>query len=419
MGSTPSKEDDTVMDGDWGQTPINDLNPDKGCFTIYQHSNYGGCGVTRCANQEQSNCSQGDNIGQCHQMPCAENCTVGNDGCWGFGDEASSIKVGEGAVVTLYDDTYHNGKSSEYRSNRTTLDDQNDIASSWKVKKDCSNPIWLWDTDCYDKKNWTINNLNMAQKRNEACNDKNLNDDLQCKNWCMKSANQSDCKDALKSFCNNKNNITTSFCKDWCKKNNPDCDQGAINYCKTHLDDTTFCGCFDDNMRTIVPDDLETLLYGGTKSAGNNNRAICWSKTCTDGGYLTQSMKDLVDTCPECYQVTANNKILIDNVDRSKIDVKLIQSCNTSNNIPPNNTPPNNDTSNTLSKKSLFQLDNSNIKTFIQNLNLETKFPIEYDNFLLNEEDLFILLCILLITLIFIIYNLFIKKNIRRKIFFR
>jgi hypothetical protein len=51
---------------------------------------------------------------------------------------------------------------------------------------------------------------------------------------------------------------------------------------------------------------------------------------------------------------------------------------------------------------------------FIQNLNLETKFPIEYDNFLLNEEDLFILLCILLIILIFIIYNLFIKKQLQR-----
>jgi hypothetical protein len=119
---------------------------------------------------------------------------------------------------------------------------------------------------------------------------------------------------------------------------------------------------------------------------------------------MTQSMKDLVDGCPECYQVTAKNQILLENVDRSKIQTNYIQSCNTSN-TSSNDIP---------SKKSLFQIDNSNIKKFIQNLNLETKFPIEYDIFLLNEEDLFILLCILLIILIFIIYNLFIKKQLQR-----
>jgi hypothetical protein len=242
-----------------------------------------------------------------------------------------------------------------------------------------------------------------------------------CTNWCLKSNNQPNCKDSIKSFCNKSENITTSFCKDWCIKNSPECDQGAINYCKTHLDDTTFCGCFDDNMRTIVPDELETLLYGGNNSYGNNNRAICWSKTCGDGGYMTQSMKGLVNACPECYQVTANNKILIENADRSKILTNLIQSCNTSNNNPPNNNPSNNNqppSNDTPSKKSLFQIENSNIKTFIQNLNLETKFPIEYDYFILNEEDLFILLCILLITLIFVIYNLFINyKNYNVKYF--
>ena len=258
-----------------------------------------------------------------------------------------------------------------------------------------------------------------------------------CTNWCMISNNQPNCKDSIKPFCNDKNNITTPFCKDWCMKNSPECDQGAINYCKIHLDDTTFCGCFDDNMRNIVPDDLETLLYGGNDSYGNNNRAICWSKTCADGGYMTQSMKILTDACPECYQVTANTKLLFENVDSSKINTNIIQSCNISKNTPSNTTnppngiasSPNNTTSSsnnitsssndTTIKKSLFQIKNSNIKTFIENLNLETKFPIEYDYFLLNEEDLFILLCILLIILIFIIYNLFIKKQLSRKKIFR
>jgi len=239
-----------------------------------------------------------------------------------------------------------------------------------------------------------------------------------CTNWCLQSNNQPNCKDSIKSFCNNKNNITTSFCKDWCIKNSPECDQGVINYCKTHLDDTTFCGCFDDNMRKIVPDELETLLYG------NNNRAICWSKTCTDGGYMTQSMKNLVDACPECYQVSANNKILIENVDRSKIQTNLIQSCNTSNNTPLNNTPSNNtpqnnnqQSNNRSSKESLFHIDNSSIKQFVRDLNME--IPIEFGNYLLYEEDLFILFIFLLIISIIIIKYLFFQPKRQSKIFFR
>jgi hypothetical protein len=400
---------------------VDNNTPPRGCFTLYEDSNYRGCKTTRCANQVQDNCEQGDNIGQCHQMPCADNCKV-NGNCAGFADKTSSIKVGTGTIVTLYDDNYHGGKSVEYRTDDDYLNDRNDKPSSWKAKKDCDHNTWLWDSDCYEKKSFTVNNSDMDDKRNKYCNSQNINEHTECKNWCSKLNNQSKCIDSLKEYCNKSENITNSVCKDWCIKNSPECDQGAINYCKTHLDDTTFCGCFDDNMRTIVPDELETLLYGGNNSYGNNNRAICWSKTCGDGGYMTQSMKGLVNACPECYQVTANNKILIENADRSKILTNLIQSCNTSNNNPPNDNPSNNNqppSNDTPSKKSLFQIENSNIKTFIQNLNLETKFPIEYDYFILNEEDLFILLCILLITLIFVIYNLFIKTKLQRKIFFR
>ena len=171
-------------------------------------------------------------------------------------------------------------------------------------------------------------------------------------------------------------------------------------------------------MRKIVPDELETLLYG------NNNRAICWSKTCTDGGYMTQSMKNLVDACPECYQVSANNKILIENVDRSKIQTNLIQSCNTSNNTPLNNTPSNNtpqnnnqQSNNRSSKESLFHIDNSSIKQFVRDLNME--IPIEFGNYLLYEEDLFILFIFLLIISIIIIKYLFFQPKRQSKIFFR
>ena len=402
-------------------------NPEPGCVTLYESVNYGGCSATRCANEDPPSV-----------MPCADDCTSDKTsknptGCWGFGNDTTSLKVGQGTVLTLYNDSYGAGTKYEYRANSAYIGDKpNNEASSFKIQKDCDNPIWVWDSDCYDKKSFTFNNSDMNDKRNKYCNSQNLNNNSQCRNWCSNLNNQPNCKNALKEYCNKSENITNAVCKDWCMKNSPECDQGAINYCKTHLDDTTFCGCFDDNMRRIVPDELETLLYGSTNSYGNNNRAICWSKTCGDGGYMTQSMKNLVDGCPECYQVTAKNQILLENVDRSKIQTNYIQSCNTSNTSLNNNTSSsnnntsssNNNTSSSNdntsssndnpSKKSLFQIDNSNIKKFIQNLNLETKFPIEYDNFLLNEEDLFILLCILLIILIFIIYNLFIKKQLQR-----
>ena len=76
------------------QGDVDNNTPPPGCFTIYEDSNYRGCKATRCANDIQENCSQSDNIGQCHQMPCADNCKMINSEseCVGFSDRTSSNK---------------------------------------------------------------------------------------------------------------------------------------------------------------------------------------------------------------------------------------------------------------------------------------------------------------------------------------
>lgn len=115
--------------------------------------------------------------------------------------------------------------------------------------------------------------------------------DILCKEHCLLSANQSKCKDTLKTFCNHSNNVNTPICKTWCQKteNKAECDQAAITYCKKNLNDDIFCGCFEENARHQIPDELETVLYGG--QTGSNNKAYCWQKYCADQGYKTYTFR--------------------------------------------------------------------------------------------------------------------------------
>lgn len=165
-------------------------NPLPGCFTLYEHSNYGGCSATRCANDNQG-CTvkfpMANSIGQCGIMPCADNCNP--DGCWGFSDKTSSIKVGEGTVVTLYDDNYHSGTSAEYSSNQSSLGDRNDKPSSWKAKINCDSDKFRFSQDCMDKQDWTINNSDKS--RDDYCNNNRFLESG-CKKWC--SHENSNCK---------------------------------------------------------------------------------------------------------------------------------------------------------------------------------------------------------------------------------
>lgn len=417
MGNSPSVIRDESANGS-----VDTTIPAPGCFTLYENNNYTGCKATRCAGDVQLNCSQGDNIGKCDIMPCADNCKMDDGGCFGFGDKGSSIKVGLDSVVTLYKDTNHSGNSTEYRTNLDSLYDFNDSASSWKIQKDCDKETWLWDSDCSNQSSNTINSFNMDSKKNIYCNKANLQSDSRCQNWCKEINNQRGCKDSLKVYCNDPNNITSDFCRSWCTKNAPECDQGAINYCKNHLDNTTFCGCFDDNMRSQVPDSLEDLFYGGSNTTGSNNRAICWSKACVDqNGYMTQNMKDLLDACPSCYQVSAANQNSLNNINNSKININAIQSCNVTNNSSTSTsikTPTSTTTttsgieSDTIPEiKSLFNFNNSNIKSTMNSILPNIHFPINFNSYSLIEEDLFILLIILFILLIIIITNIFSIKN--------
>ena len=185
MGSSESK-----VERDWdAQGTIDTSRPPAGCFTIYEDGDYRGCKATRCASQDQGCSVKGrmtNSIGQCGMMPCADNCRMINskNDCVGFGNATSSIKVGEGTIVTLYKDMYHKGDSVEYNQDSSWIgDSMNDSVSSWKAKIDCNNNNFRFSQDCLEKKDNTINNSNIYQENDKYCDlDRSLEDN--CKKWC-------------------------------------------------------------------------------------------------------------------------------------------------------------------------------------------------------------------------------------------
>lgn len=255
--------------------------PSAGCFTLYEDNDYKGCKATRCANQQQTNCSQGDNIGQCHQMPCADNCRMINSDneCVGFGDRASSIKIGEGTVVTLYNDNYHGGGSAEYSSDSSSLGSMNDSVSSWKAKINCNNDNFRFSEDCLEKKDHTINNSNIYQDNDNYCNaDRALQDN--CKQWCKND--RSNCTPVLnaESCLVYGNDINQNNCLNSNKVNDVSKyyyaeAYNSINGNNTCKDQNSFC--YDDNLCSNIVNIDHTVL----------DNFINWIKKL-DNGNITQ-----------------------------------------------------------------------------------------------------------------------------------
>jgi hypothetical protein len=282
-------------------------------FTLYEHDNYGGCYATRTAEQNQGNC-EGDALGRCNKMPCADNC--GGSGCWGFGDRTSSLKVEDGAVLYLYEHQNYEGKKTSFRGDWASMPGGwNDSASSWEVKKDCNHEKWLWDSDCESGRSNTENSGSIQQKRQNRCNNADLNSDGQCRNWCWN--NQGKCENSLSNYCNNKDNVTNSNCKKWCTSGK--CDIGAAEFCKNNLSNDSFCGCYDDNAKAALPQNVRDM------PEIKNSRAICFSSKCISEGYVPRNTSILTSACPKCIQsidfgaisTGTNSSVLIDKINQS------------------------------------------------------------------------------------------------------
>jgi hypothetical protein len=254
--------------------------PPAGCFTLYENNDYKGCKVTRCANQDQGctvKAPMVNSIGQCGIMPCADNC--GGNECFGFSDKTSSIKVGEGTVVTLYKDNFHKGDWVEYGADQPSfLDSYNDTISSWKAKIDCNNNNWRFSQDCLEKKDHTINTENIYKDNDKYCKDKAL--DSNCKQWCKNPnsnctaiLNAESClvygNDINRNNCLISNNVNDVNKYYYAEAYN------SINGNNTCKDQNSFC--YDDNLCSNIVNIDDTVL----------NSFINWIKKL-DNGNITQ-----------------------------------------------------------------------------------------------------------------------------------
>ena len=258
--------------------------PPAGCFTLYEDNDYKGCKATRCASSNQQcevKAPMANSIGQCGIMPCADNCRMINsdNNCVGFSDRASSIKVGEGTVVTLYNDNFHGGGSAEYSSDSSSLGSMNDLVSSWKAKINCNNDNFRFSEDCLEKTDHTINNSNIYQDNDNYCNsDRALQDN--CKQWCKND--KSNCTHVLNAeSClvygndiNQNNCLISNKVNDVSKFYYADA-YNSINGNNTCKDQNSFC--YDDNSCSKIVNIDHTVL----------DNFIDWIKKL-DNGNITQ-----------------------------------------------------------------------------------------------------------------------------------
>lgn len=141
-----------------------------------------------------------------------------------------------------------------------------------------------------------------------------------CNTWCYNKDNAENCKIYKNNFCNTDDNFkkNLNFCTEWSKGDGyGSVDQGVLNYCKNNLSDNSICSCMQANAYYNLPEDAKSI------KALVESRPICYSNECSEIGYITKSMKDLVDSCPKCLQVMNFKDIQSDKVDFNN----LKQSC--------------------------------------------------------------------------------------------
>lgn len=165
------------------------------------------------------------------------------------------------------------------------------------------------------------------KKMRTYCQTKNNITNSNCNTWYSNKYNVEIGKIDKNNFCNTGNNFKANlkFCTDWSKGDGyGNVDKGVLNYCKTNLSDNSLCSCMQANAQHNLPEEAKQI------KEIVKSRPICYSNECSEFGYITKSMKDLVDSCPKCLQVMNFSDIQSDKINFN--DLK--QSCeNKTNNV--------------------------------------------------------------------------------------
>lgn len=170
------------------------------------------------------------------------------------------------------------------------------------------------------------------------------------------------------------------------------------NLCKPGHNNYPFCNCINNEKNTVQYTDAN-----GQKIKVPD---ICLKDYCQDESYKTSDYNQTSNCPSQCIQIAEGKYATLKDVTQSCTINQAEQTKKTditeeSNNLIPGvGTIIDNNVPKDKSKSSLFNLQNDNIKSFMNQLNINT---IETSSYLLNEEDIFILGIIFIFILLFII----------------
>lgn len=170
------------------------------------------------------------------------------------------------------------------------------------------------------------------------------------------------------------------------------------NLCKPGHNNYPFCNCINNEKNTVQ--------Y--TDATGKKIKVpdICLKDYCADESYKTSDYNQTSNCPSQCIQIAEGRYATLKDVTQSctinqSEQTKKTDITEESNNlIPAVGTIIDNNIPKDKPKSSLFNLQNDNIKSFMNQLNVNT---IETSSYLLNEEDIFILGIIFIFILLFII----------------
>lgn len=178
------------------------------------------------------------------------------------------------------------------------------------------------------------------------------------------------------------------------------------NLCKPGHNNYPFCNCINNEKNTVQ--------Y--TDATGKKIKVpdICLKDYCQDESYKTSDYNQTSNCPSQCIQIAEGKYATLKDVTQSCTINQAEQTKKTditeeSNNLIPGvGTIIDNNVPKDKSKSSLFNLQNDNIKSFMNQLNINT---IETSSYLLNEEDIFILGIIFIFILLFIISKVTGRKS--------
>lgn len=168
---------------------------------------------------------------------------------------------------------------------------------SFKLRKDCDNPIWMWDKDCEIIDN--SKNLAPCVTEGSVCNQNRLL-------YCNKQQDYGKIDHKCIEFCNNNHGL---------------CDQMMLKYCG-------------------LPENKDNIECACINSPALKYNPVCIDSNCIRGGYTTKTMMekpcpDMVD-CGVYYDIKDTHG----NIDFADNDIH--QRCGNSHEAPQVPNPPNN-----------------------------------------------------------------------------